>query len=172
MRGISKTRSQSGFTLIELLIVIAIITALTSMFLPKFLDAQRRSDLAVAQAGLATLRTGLVLYRQDTGVYPNGGFDINTTATWNNFFLTDPGIAGWQGAYTDRVIDDPWSNAYVFGNHFDETDDGDPISYLLSAGQNGVIDTVDFTVDAPGGDDIIVYLEGQKGAGGGGGGGL
>ena len=170
MKGNLKWGAERGFTLIELLIVIAIITALASMFLPKFLDAQRRSDLAVAQASLATLRTGLVLYKQDTGLYPNGTADVTTTATWNNFLLVDPGVTGWKGPYTDRVADDPWATPYVFGNHFDETADGDPISYLLSGGPNGAIDTADFTVDAPVGDDIIVFLEGQKGVGGGGGG--
>ncbi|MDP3937784.1 MAG: type II secretion system protein GspG [Deltaproteobacteria bacterium] len=170
MRSATRYNSERGFTLIELIIVIAIITALASMFLPKYLDAQRRSDLAIAQAALATLRTAVVIYRQDTGVYPNGTADLTTTANWNNFLLTDPGVAGWKGAYTDRITNDPWGNAYVFGNHFDETADGDPISHLFSGGPNGVVDTVDFSVDAPGGDDLVLYLEGQKGAGGGGGG--
>jgi general secretion pathway protein G len=161
-------RCDAGFTLIELLIVVAIITALASMFLPKYLDAQKRSDLAVAKAELATLRTAIVLYKQDTGKYPNGTADILTTADWNNFLLTNPGVEGWKGAYTDRVENDPWGNPYIFGNHFDETDDGDPISYIMSYGPNGVEDTTDFTVDSPGGDDIILYLEGQKGTGGGG----
>ena len=162
-------RHEEGFTLIELLIVVAIITALASMFLPKYLDAQKRSDLAVAKAELATLRTAIVLYRQDTGQYPNSTDDITTTADWNNFLVTNPGVLGWKGAYTDRVSEDPWGNPYVFGNHFDETDDGDPISYVMSYGVNGVLDTTDFTVDSPGGDDIVLYLEGQKGMGGGGG---
>jgi general secretion pathway protein G len=161
---------RGGFTLIELIIVIAIITALASMFLPRFLDAQRRSDLAVAQAELATLRTAIVLYHEDTGNYPNGDADITTTATWNNFLLSDPGVLNWKGPYADRITEDPWGNAYVFGNHFDETDDGDPVSYLLSGGPNGVVDTVDFSVDAPAEDDLIIYLEGEKGSGGGGGG--
>jgi general secretion pathway protein G len=165
-------RGAGGFTLIELIIVIAIITALASMFLPRFLDAQRRSDLAVARAGLATLRTAIVLYNEDAGVYPNGTSDITTTAVWNNFLLSDPGVLNWQGPYADRITEDPWGNAYEFGNHFDETDDGDPISHLISNGPNGVQDTVDFSVDAPGGDDLIIYLEGQKGSGGGGGGGF
>ncbi len=169
MHKSNQGRREGGFTLIELLIVVAIITALASMFLPKYLDAQKRSDLAVAKAELATLRTAIVLYKQDTGKYPNDTGDITTTADWNNFLLTNPGVLGWKGAYTDRITNDPWGNPYVFGNHFEETADGDPISYILSFGPNGVQDTVDFSVDAPGGDDIVLYLEGQKGTGGGGG---
>lgn len=162
-------RSERGFTLIEILIVVGIIAALASMFLPKYLDVQKRSDLAIAKAELATLRTSIVIYKQDTGTYPNASEDIMTTADWNNFLLTNPGVLNWKGPYTDRVTEDPWGRSFVFGNHFDETGDGDPISYLMSSGPNSVVDTTDFSVDAPGGDDLIVFLEGQKGSGGGGG---
>ena len=160
---------ERGFTLIEILIVVGIIAALASMFLPRYLDVQKRSDLAVAKAELATLRTAIVIYRQDTGTYPNSTEDIVTTADWNNFLSTNPGVLNWKGPYADRVTEDPWGQPFLFGNHFDETSDGDPISYVMSGGPNGVVDTVDFSVDASGGDDIVVYLEGQKGAGGGGG---
>jgi general secretion pathway protein G len=162
------TREERGFTLIEILIVVGIIAALASMFLPKYLDVQKRSDLAIAKAELATLRTSIVIYKQDTGTYPNGTDDITTTADWNNFLLTDPGVLKWKGPYTDRVTEDPWGQPFVFGNHFDETSGGDPISYVMSSGPNAAVDTTDFSVDAPGGDDIVVFLEGQKGAGGGG----
>ena len=161
-------RSEGGFTLIEILIVVGIIAALASMFLPKYLDVQKRSDLAITKAELATLRTSLVIYKQDTAVYPNGTEDIVTTSDWNNFLLSDPGVAKWKGPYTDRVTEDPWGQPFMFGNHFDETAGGDPISYVMSAGPNAVVDTSDFSVDAPAGDDLIVFLEGQKGGGGGG----
>lgn len=156
-----------GFTLIEILIVVGIIAALASMFLPKYLDVQKRSDLAIAKAELATLRTSIVIYKQDTGTYPNASEDIVTTTDWNNFLLSNPGVPKWKGPYTDRVTEDPWGQPFVFGNHFDETADGDPISYLMSSGPNAVMDTTDFSSDSPAGDDIIVFLEGQKGAGGG-----
>jgi general secretion pathway protein G len=158
-------QSDGGFTLIELIIVIAIIAALASIFTPSFLEAQRRSDLAVAQADLATLRTAIMLYKGDTGTYPNGESDITTTALWNNFFLSDPGVPNWKGPYLDRVSEDPWGNPYVFGNHLEEPDDGDPLSYLLSNGPNGIQDTTDFTAGAAVSDDMIVYLEDEKGAG-------
>jgi general secretion pathway protein G len=168
MKNPTLPRDSRGFTLIELLLVIAIITALASMFLPKYLDAQKRSDLAVAKAELATLRTAIALYKQDTGGYPNGTADVTTTADWNNFMLTSPGVQNWKGPYTDRVTNDPWGNSFVFGNHFDETADGSPISYVMSYGPNGALDTADFTVDAPDGDDLVLFLEGQKGSAGGG----
>ncbi len=158
-------QSDRGFTLIELIIVIGIITALASIFTPKFLEEQRRSDLAVTQAGLATLRTAITLYHEDTGTYPNGASDITTTALWYSFLLSDPGVPNWKGPYLEEVTEDSWGNPYVFGNHFEETDDGDPLSYLLSKGPNGIQETTDFRAGAAVGDDIIVYLEDEKGAG-------
>ncbi len=59
-----------GFTLIELLIVVAIISILSSIAVPNFLEAQTRAKVSRAKADMATLGTALEIYIVDHSVYP------------------------------------------------------------------------------------------------------
>lgn len=67
-----RNKSLSGFTLIELLIVVAIIGILAAIAIPNFLNAQVRAKVSRVQAEMATLATGLELYRTDNNDYPPG----------------------------------------------------------------------------------------------------
>ncbi len=60
----------AGFTLIELLIVVAIITILSAIAVPNFLEAQTRSKVARIQSDQRTIATGLESYRVDHNAYP------------------------------------------------------------------------------------------------------
>ena len=59
-----------AFTLIELLIVVAIISILSAIAVPNFLEAQARSKVARTENDLRTIATALELYRVDTNAYP------------------------------------------------------------------------------------------------------
>jgi type II secretory pathway pseudopilin PulG len=68
------------------------------------------------------------------------------------------GIKGWHGPYVDRAIGpDPWGRRYAvrFGR-------GTSATVVLSAGQDGVISTVDTANGLiPGGDDIMSVVAGR-----------
>lgn len=67
-------RPKRAFTLIELLIVVAIISILSAIAVPNFLEAQTRSKIARAKADLRTLATGLEAYTVDYNSPPRGNF--------------------------------------------------------------------------------------------------
>jgi type II secretion system protein G len=82
-----------AFTLIELLIVVAIIAILAAIAVPNFLEAQTRSKVSKAQAGLATLRTGLEAYAVDWNHYPthrDQPNDLAALTTPMSFLATIP----------------------------------------------------------------------------------
>ena len=61
--------SVSGFTLIELLIVVAIISVLVVLAIPRFNDAQLKAKIALCQANLKVISDCLERYRLDYGEY-------------------------------------------------------------------------------------------------------
>lgn len=80
-------RQDSGFTLIEMLIVVAIIAILASIVLIGLGPTQRGGRDARRLVDLRQVQTGLELYFQRNGVYPNTTSWATLTAT-----LTDAGI--------------------------------------------------------------------------------
>ena len=68
------------------------------------------------------------------------------------------GIKGWHGPYLDRPINaDPWGHRYAvrFGR-------GAAATVVLSAGPDGIINTIDGPNGlVPGGDDIISVMSGR-----------
>ncbi|MCX7047648.1 MAG: prepilin-type N-terminal cleavage/methylation domain-containing protein [Candidatus Sumerlaeota bacterium] len=74
--------THGGFTLIELLIVIAIISILSMIAVPNFLDAQSRAKIARVHADERTIATAIESYFVDYGIYPyyynaNDGTQLN-----------------------------------------------------------------------------------------------
>ena len=61
----------NGFTLIELLIVVAIISILSSIAVPNFLEAQTRAKVSRAKADMASMATALEIYAIDRNTYPH-----------------------------------------------------------------------------------------------------
>ena len=59
-----------GFTLIELLIVVAIISILSSIAVPNFLEAQTRAKVSRVKADMASVGTALEVYAIDHNRYP------------------------------------------------------------------------------------------------------
>lgn len=59
-----------GFTLVELLVTVAIISLLTAIALPNFLNAQTRAKVARAKADMHTLGEALEIYCADNDTYP------------------------------------------------------------------------------------------------------
>lgn len=61
-----------GFTLIELLVVVTIISILSAIALPNFLEAQTRSKVAAAKNNMRVVAGQLEMYHVDYGKYPVG----------------------------------------------------------------------------------------------------
>ncbi len=59
-----------GFTLIELLIVVAIISVLSAIAVPNFLEAQVRAKVSRVRSDMRTLSVGVEQYRVDWNSYP------------------------------------------------------------------------------------------------------
>ncbi|MBK6879419.1 MAG: prepilin-type N-terminal cleavage/methylation domain-containing protein [Elusimicrobia bacterium] len=69
-----KPRRWSGFTLIELMLVVAIISLLAAIAIPKFSNLIIKAKEASVKAKLGALRSGLSIYYADTeGILPNNG---------------------------------------------------------------------------------------------------
>ena len=60
----------SAFTLIELLIVVAIISILSSIAVPNFLEAQTRAKVSRVKADMSSMATSLEVYAIDHNNYP------------------------------------------------------------------------------------------------------
>jgi general secretion pathway protein G len=60
----------NGFTFIELAVVMAILSLLLSIALPRYFDGLKRAKEAVLHEDLATMRTAIDHFHADKGIYP------------------------------------------------------------------------------------------------------
>lgn len=87
-----KPRRWTGFTLIELMLVVAIVSLLAAIAIPKFSDLIVKAKEAAVKAKLGALRSAFSIYYADTeGVMPNAG--------------TNPLAAALVPRYIDAI---PW----------------------------------------------------------------
>jgi prepilin-type N-terminal cleavage/methylation domain-containing protein len=63
-------RGRSAFTLIELLVVVAIISILSMIAVPNFLEAQTRSKVSAVKANMRTMATVIEVFAVDHTAYP------------------------------------------------------------------------------------------------------
>ncbi len=80
MPSTRRLRRRSGFTLIELMIVVAIISILSMVAIPKFADMVRKSHEGSTKGNLAALRSAVQIYYGDMeGIYPICFFSSNSS---------------------------------------------------------------------------------------------
>lgn len=102
-------RSFKGFTLIELLIVVAVISILISIALPRFKGMQDEGNIAKAKGELRTLQTALESYYiHNSSAYPSALSTLNTatpsvvTATPTDPFSTTSAAYGYVRGGTNN----------------------------------------------------------------------
>jgi len=122
---------RDAFTLIELLCVIAIITILAAVVVPKMVGRTEQARQAAVRADFSSMKTALDAFEVDNGHYPRNLQDL----------LQQPRDAKfWHGPYLDKMPIDPWGNAYIYtypGKHI-------PNGYdLMSLGPDGKANTDD-----------------------------
>src|SRR6266850_8310883 len=85
-------KHKSGFTLIELLVVIAIIGILSAIGLVSLGTAREKARDSKRQNDLASVRTALALYFDDSNSYPPNDSQCNigagSTCSWTSNFGT------------------------------------------------------------------------------------
>ncbi|MCC6303854.1 MAG: type II secretion system major pseudopilin GspG [Rhodobacteraceae bacterium] len=109
MRGRGSDR---GFSLIELMVVVAILSILALVVVPRVMDRPDQARIARARTDLASLAAALDLYRLDNFAYP-------TTEQGLAALVARPALPpvppAWAAnGYVDRVPKDPWGGDYQY----------------------------------------------------------
>lgn len=67
-----------GFTIVELMVVLALVSLLLTLALPRYFDGLERAKESVLKQDLAVMRKAIDHYHSDTGQYP---FSLQTLVT-------------------------------------------------------------------------------------------
>jgi len=169
--------SGQGITFVEILIVLAVIISLAGILAPFVADEIDRAAVREASAEVRMIADALERYVADTGLLPTGDFG-QPSFRW---LVTDgilPSIRGddgeprdridaylvkgdrandrFKGPYVPSVGADPWGRAYVvYVGGYARDDEG---VWVLSAGSNGMVETLGPDTTAKG-DDIAVRID-------------
>lgn len=152
-----KTTGRRGFTLIEMVIVVAIVALLAGILVPVAFNQVDDAEKARAMADIRQISSSLMLFRNDTGVWPIHNTrllysDGNAAVSENRFensstrhirsFLREnsPATTGWEGPYMTTFSPDPWGNRYVVEVRGFEAS-GAPYAWIISAGPDGRFQT-------------------------------
>ncbi len=99
---------KQGFTLIELMVVVIIIAALAGMVLPRVLDRADEARSNIARGDIASITTGLKMFRLNTGRYPS------TEEGLGALMVRPGGDDAWKGPYLENEPIDPWGREYQY----------------------------------------------------------
>ena len=111
---------KQSFTLIELIVVIAIIAILAAIIAPNAFRAIEKAKIAKTTSDLKTLKTAVLTYRIDTGVWPcfstapGWSCDGNHITNSSHCLLTKPvDVNGWDGPYLEGIPRSSLAVGYV-----------------------------------------------------------
>ncbi len=92
-----------GFTLVELLVVLAIISLLLTIAIPRYFGSVEKSKEVALKENLQVLRSGLDKYYADKGEYPAALADLVT----HHYFRSVPLDPVTESATTWQLIPSP-----------------------------------------------------------------
>lgn len=122
---------KKGFTLIELLIVIAIISILIGIALPRFRSMQDEGNIAKAKGELSTLQTAVEsYYLHNNNTYPVAG------GTWQGV------LTGSTPQVISSALTDPFNGATQYGYVVNNTTYA---IYSVGVGATGSVTAVNST---------------------------
>ena len=105
--------AEHGFTLVELMVVIVIIGLLATIVALNVLPSGDTARVQKAKADIATIESGLELYRLQMSTYPN------TTEGLAALVSAPAGADSsryQRGGYVKRLPEDPWGRAYLYAS--------------------------------------------------------
>lgn len=169
--------SGQGITFVEILIVLAVIISLAGILAPFVVDELQRAASREATAEVQMIADALVRYVADTGHFPTGDLG-EPSFRWLASDGILPSIRGddgeprdrigaylvsgdrandkWRGPYLPAIPPDPWGRAYlVYVAAYTRDDEG---VWVLSAGENGIVETLGKDALAKG-DDVALRLD-------------
>ncbi len=100
---------RAGFTMVELLLVLAILTTLAAIVVPKFTGRSQQAKVTAARTEISNLEVALDAFEVDNGYYPQGDDGIL------DLMEPPPDAMSWRGPYMKKLVDlDPWGNPYIY----------------------------------------------------------
>ncbi len=124
MRHLQK--QPSGFTLIEILMVVLLVSIVSAVAIPQFIDFRKDAKIAVSQEKLNSIRLSITGdartqrtgYISHMGALPANLTDLTTKGTKIDF---DPiSKTGWNGPYIDSSVTDwnldAWGTALQYSS--------------------------------------------------------
>ncbi|HUI92354.1 MAG TPA: prepilin-type N-terminal cleavage/methylation domain-containing protein [Chitinivibrionales bacterium] len=98
-------KSNNGFTMVELMVVIAVIGILSSVAIPKFLDASQKAKATEFPTQLTAIYTGELAYITEQSTYAStfanlkdqAGVDVASSTTWFTYSLSVSGSTAFTG---------------------------------------------------------------------------
>lgn len=127
-----------GFTLIELLLVVAILSILAAVVLPRFSGKTKQANIAAAKTTISSISTALGNFEVDCGRFP-------TTDEGLNALVQQPNDAqNWNKAgYLDKAVPkDPWGHDYVYRCPGQHNPNGFDLYSFGPDGQDGTEDDI------------------------------
>ncbi len=157
-------KNQQGFTLVELLVVIAIIAVLAAVVTPNVFKAVDKSKVSAAIAEYDAIKTAVITYHADTGVWPTAGDDL-VGLDENGKNKANEDVNNWNGPYLDRF---PKENAWggeisLEGNSANSEagiEDGDIVIKLVNLPDDTIADSLEKQLDKSNTDDTGIDKSG------------
>jgi general secretion pathway protein G len=107
-------RTATGFTLIEVMVVVAILSILAAIIVPKIMGRPEQARIVKVKQDILATQSALDLYKLDNGVYPSTDQGLQALVTKPS---VEPLPRNWKTeGYLQELPVDPWSQPYQYMN--------------------------------------------------------